>query len=172
VKIVERLKRLTPKQWAVGAVGIGAAALAVDYARSRDASIIARLWRSMHGGGSVPPPGAHGVVQPMPSQLPASAVFIESSMPPEVWAPMYGGVPYFAHYYTPHGSAHHHRAGAPSGVKGNVPPPGSFGIVAVTPPASTDPGQRGPQQAPCGAGLVYDPQSNSCVPYPTTPPWA
>ena len=188
--IFDRIKRVTPKQWVMLAAGGGGIALLANYVYAKDDSIVSKLWRSVKGGGydgPLPPPGAmHAHSAPM--QLPMSAVFVEPTqaepMPPEVWAPMYGGVPHFAHFYSPLGHHHHvtggagelHATGAPKkwdGIKSNVPPPGSRGIVSVTPPAPTDPGQPqdGSQQASCGPGLYFDMATGTCLPYPTTPPY-
>ena len=216
--IVSRIKSVTPRQWAIVVGAAGAAGLGIDYYRRREGSLVGRLVGMFHHHHELPhaPPhaprgggggGARPQVAPMPSQLPMSAVMYPESgvpIPPEVWAPVYGGVPYYAHYYSPHGTSWEHfqrgegrgeghgggwheghgggghHAGAPGptdGVKQNVPPPGSHGIVAVTPPAASDPGAWGVPQngnmdaAPCGAGLVYDAASQRCVPYPTTPPY-
>ncbi len=178
MRIVSRLKRLTPKQWMLLAVGGGGAALLANHLVAKDRSVLAKFWRGVQGKPSpVPPPGsvrapahAHAI-----GGLPSSAVYAEPTqhvgnapIPPEVYAPMYGGVPYFARYFPAPSTVQQsdHLAGAPKawdGIKSKVPPPGSYGIVSVTPPAPTDPGQPQPA-SPCGPGLTFDPNTGSCIP--------
>jgi hypothetical protein len=180
---IKRYTPKTPKQWMLLVVGGGGAALLANYVYAGDRSVLSKFWRGVQGKPSpVPPPGSvraptHAHASGM--GLPSSAVYVEPThvgnapIPPEVYAPMYGGVPYFARYFpAPNTESNHQTSGSPKawdGIRSKVPPPGAYGVASVTPPAPTDPGA--PQPAPCGPGLTFDPATGSCVPFPMTPPY-
>jgi len=127
-------------------------------------------------------------LQPMPQVMPPSAVFVEPMFEPfPSYMPGYphnhfpfGGFTHHARpFYGHHQFYGHHHVGAPpvdapqapEKTRTVVPPPGAYGIVGRSPGEVT--GVEGSHDAaPCGPGLWFDPATHSCVPFPTTPPFA
>ncbi len=100
------------------------------------------------------------------------------------------------HSHIPIGHPHHYVTGAdassappmaPPPTRTAVPPPGARGIAGTIPPP--DPSQHAPlhpaaaaaagdfagaavPQEPCPPGLMFNAATGTCVPYPSTPPFA
>jgi hypothetical protein len=187
VNLVDKIKKLTPKQWAMVAGAGTSAGLLVDYMVRKDHSLVMQAWHRLHGFGGghsrirphpsaprppTPPAMPPPQTTPMPTELPLSAVFVEPYVGPGfVPAVEYGRAGYHYPAYG-HLGMHPHHVGAavapphadaphpPEPTRTNVPPPGALGIVAQTPPAPTD----GDGPSPCGPGLYFDQATQTCLP--------
>jgi hypothetical protein len=113
MSIMSKLKSMPTSYWVVG---VGAAALGVDYLVEGEASIVSSIWRGVTGGSSredearlapAPHPGAARVptAPRAPAQLPA--------IPPQPPGAEYLVVPYYGHHrhrrYYPAHEPHHVR---------------------------------------------------------------
>jgi hypothetical protein len=68
MSIIDRIKHLKPKQWAMIVGGVGALGLGIDYYRRREGSLVGRAWEKIHPAPPPPPAPPAQQRRPAPSR--------------------------------------------------------------------------------------------------------